>query len=154
MRIKIIGCGNPIAGDDGVGIHVINSLKTMSLPGYPTVLEGGTDPLNLLEMLRGTEKVILVDAVKGAGRPGDVCLLNIDRLDIHSPGGVSLHQWGLSHVLQLGNILFPQEMPKEIILIGVEVMDTAPYSTNISQPVKKAIPQVIKAILQELGETD
>lgn len=147
---KIIGCGNPIAGDDGIGVYIINKLKGLSLPEGITLLEGGTDPLNLLQMLRAAPKAILVDAVKGAGKPGEVVLLTPDQLDLHPQEGLSLHQFNLAHVLSLGYNLYPEEMPKEILVVAIEAFDTTPGNLELSAPVKKAVPQAIQIILMNL----
>ena len=151
MNIKIIGCGNPLAGDDGVGVHVINQLKTMALPAHVELLEGGTDPINLLEMLRCAEKVVLVDAVKGGGEPGEVFLLGTDQLELDTAAGeLSLHQFNLAHVLRLGQALFPREMPRKMVVVGVEAENTDPYNTRLSPAVGKALPQIIQRILKEI----
>lgn len=151
MTTKIIGCGNPLAGDDGLGVHVIDQLKIMSLPEGVTAAEGGTDPLNLLEMLRGEDKVILVDAVKGAGRPGEVFVLALGQLDLGADTGLSLHHFNLSHVLTLGQTLFPAEMPREIVVIGVEAQDTSPYNLRLSPVVEASLPKVIQTVMEELS---
>lgn len=151
MKTKIIGCGNPIAGDDGLGVHVIKELKTMSLPEEVILLEGGTDPIALLEMLRETEKVVLVDGLKGAGHPGEIFILRPDQLDLKSDTGLSLHQFNLAHVLSLGYTLYPDEMPQDIVIAGVEVLDTTPCNPELSPPVKHALPQMLQIILKEIA---
>lgn len=150
MKIKIIGCGNPLAGDDGVGVHVIRQLKNISLPDKVSVMEGGTDPLNLLEMLRGAEKVILVDAVRGAGEPGEVYVLGVEQLDLEAEAGVSLHQFSLAHVLRLGQALCPKEMPLEIVVVGVEAQETSPFNTGLSPAVEAAVPKAIQAVKEQI----
>mgnify|MGYP001301315904 CR=1 FL=1 len=108
--------------------------------------------MNLLEMLRGTEKVILIDAVKGAGKPGEVFLLTVDELDMEPPGGLSLHQLNLAQVMALGNSLFPDEMPGEIFIVGVEALNTTPFNLELSEPLQQAIPQAVQIILNQLPE--
>lgn len=150
--IRIIGCGNPLAGDDGIGVRIINELKTLSLPEEIVLLEGGTDPLNLLEMLRGADKVILIDAVKGAGKPGEVFLLTLDQVDLESQAGLSLHQFNLAQVMALGHSLFPKEMPQEILVVGVEAVNTTSFNLELSEPVQRAIPHAVQIILNQLRE--
>jgi hydrogenase maturation protease len=152
LSTKIIGCGNPLAGDDGIGVYVISKLKTLKLPEEITLLEGGTDPLNLLDMLRGTERVILVDAVKGAGEPGQVFFLNLDQIDLDSHTGLSLHQFNLAQVLHLGFTLIPEEMPRELMVIGVEVLETTPYNLELSSPVRDSVPQILRVILEQIKQ--
>jgi len=151
LKVKIIGCGNPLAGDDGVGVYLIDQLKTFALPKGVSVVEGGTDPLNLLEMLRGQKKVILVDAFKGAGKPGEVFVLGMEQLDLDTERGLSLHGFNLAHVLRLGQTLYPKDLPEEIVIIGVEIEAAAPFTTGLSPAVEAALPKLLQTVLEEIS---
>lgn len=146
MTTKIIGCGTLIGGDDGIGVLLVREMNKTLLPLGVEAIEGGTDPLRLLEHLRNTNRVILVDAITGAGNPGDVFVLSPGQIDTEPVEKLSLHQFSLTQVLQLGNILFPQEMPQEILIVGIEAENIEAYRTCISPAVAKAIPEAITVI--------
>lgn len=147
MTTKIIGCGNLVGGDDGIGVLVVREMNKTLLPPGVEAIEGGTDPLRLLEHLRNTNKVILVDAITGAGNPGDVYVLSPDdQIDTEPGEKLSLHQFSLTQVLELGNILFPREMPQKILIVGIEAEKIEPFQTYISPAVAKAIPKAITVI--------
>ncbi len=151
MAIKIIGCGNLLAGDDGIGIHVLNELKKTYLPSHIQLFEGGTDPLRLLDLLRNTSRVILIDAITGAGNPGEVFILTPEQIDTQPFEPLSLHQFSLPQIFQFGSELYPQEMPKEIFIVGIEGKSIDAYCTGLSPAVEQAIPQAIVAVLNLCG---
>lgn len=68
-RLLIIGLGNPLMGDDGAGIQVVNELQKLDLPDYVDVIDGGTPGVGLIDMMSGYSRVIVVDAVMGACHP-------------------------------------------------------------------------------------
>ncbi|NLO89977.1 MAG: hydrogenase maturation protease [Clostridia bacterium] len=68
-KIRIIGCGNPLASDDCLGVYVIEELNKLNLPANVEAVAAGTDPLGLLGVIQNVKKAIIVDAVKGPGQP-------------------------------------------------------------------------------------
>lgn len=148
METKVIGCGNLLAGDDGIGIHVINELRKTALPSNVQLFEGGTDPLRLLDLLRNTTKVILIDAIIGAGNPGEIFILSPEQIDSQDIGPLSLHEFGLPQIFQLGYELFPQEMPQETLVVGIEAKNIDSCNPNLSPAVEKSIPHAVAAVLE------
>ncbi|MBS7287946.1 MAG: hydrogenase maturation protease, partial [Candidatus Freyarchaeota archaeon] len=80
-RVFVIGVGNYLLGDEGVGVHVINRMKGGSLPEGVEVVDGGVGGLFLLEFFEKADKVILVDAVLGGGKPGDIYVIKPEELE-------------------------------------------------------------------------
>lgn len=150
MIVKVIGCGNPLASDDGVGVRVIRELKKLALPKEVEIIEAGNDPFRLIDLIRGASTIILVDAVLGDGLPGIIHRLSLKNMDYEKTKNLSLHRVNILEILKLCRELYPLDVPENIIIFGVEVLDISPFNMGLSEPVEKAIPVVVDCILQEL----
>ena len=152
--IRIIGIGNPLAGDDAVGIQVIRLLQASPLPQDVLVAleQVSTDLLDLMEDMTS---VILIDAIQSGNLSGTIYCLNYhnDREHIfqlaQSSQTSSTHSFGLSQVLALGQTL--GTLPPELILYGIELGHTV-LGTNLSQPVAKAKEQVSQLITERIKQ--
>jgi len=145
-RIKVIGLGNPLVGDDGVGVAVINKLKQKSLPEDVEVIDVGCDPLAILEHLN-CKKVIVVDAVKMGKKAGAVIKFTPDDVDIIDDSkNFSLHGIGLGYALKLAR-KFNKEI--DVKIVGIEPFDVK-VGNDISEKVLRVIPKAVNSILEEL----
>jgi len=141
----ILGLGNLLLSDEGVGVHVIRGLQELGLPGGVEVVDGGTAGFELLPFLKEAERVIVVDAARGGGKPGSVYRLKPGELSEATPG-LSLHQLSLREVLQAAELL---GIKPEVVIIGVEPERIAP-GMDLSPAVEAALPRAIDAVLKEL----
>ncbi len=148
--MKIIGLGNPIMGDDGLGIYVIKELKKHTIAGVELV-EGGTSGIGLLRHLKGEKEVIIVDAIKSGSPPGTIHQLNESDFTNPEFEFISLHEISLSHVLALGKELFPDVFPENIVIYGVEVKDIQ-MGMELSEPVKKALPRLVELLRSRMEQ--
>ncbi len=152
MRTIIIGIGNPILGDDGIGLHIVQQLKE-KITGKDIVFdEAMTGGMNLLDTLKGYDKAILIDAIYNKESPlGSVKRFTInDCPTVHS---CNPHDVSLPEAIQLAEHLGEQEIPKEIIIIGIVLHETPiEFTETISPAIKKAIPEATKLVLQEINE--
>lgn len=150
MNTKIIGCGNPLAGDDGVGLRAIQELGKLDLPPNIEILEAGTPGLALLDLMEGAERVVIVDAISSGSSPGTIHrLTQADLLQTKHPS-LSLHDLDLSAALELGRRAQPESMPREIIILGIEIEQAQPFRPGLSRLVEEALPKLVEAILQEV----
>ncbi|GAW93260.1 hydrogenase maturation protease [Calderihabitans maritimus] len=147
----VVGCGNLLASDDGVGIHVVRELLSRRLPPAVKVIEAGVPGLRLLDLIRDTQRAIIVDAVVAGERPGTVLRFNGSQLPRHARIGCSLHGMDLLYTLNLGWRLEPERMPKEIIIIGIQVERQAPWRTELSPSVAAAVPKAVEAVMAEIS---
>ena len=150
--IAIIGVGNILCSDEGLGVHVINELKKLELPEYVALYDCGTSGIAVLEALDGSKKGIIIDAVSMGGRPGKIYRLTLD--DILSMEDnlfkmVSLHQFDLISTLKVAQITGVYNIPEDIVIIGVEGKNYE-FSLDLSDDVKKVIPRVIELVLEEI----
>lgn len=147
-NLSIIGIGNSIMGDDGVGIHAVSKLREMELPASVEVFDAGTDAFYALEAMDGKDKVIILDACRGNNTPGTLYRFICD--PIHgkweSAFRLSMHGMNFMDIIMASDAL---KLPPEIVLLGVEP-EMIDWNTELSPKVKETLPVLIDMILREL----
>jgi hydrogenase maturation protease len=152
MKTIVLGVGNPILQDDGVGLHVIEALRQRLTNPLVTVETASTGGMNLLDMIRGYEKVILIDAVKqNNSKPGEVQRFLLS--DFQSVHSCNPHDVSLSEALHVAEQLGEKHLPLQIILIGITVKNTYEFGEHLSNEVSSAIPTAVNLVLEELNNT-
>ena len=148
MKILVLGVGNPILSDDGVGIHVARQLKEMNLPGV-TVEELAASGLELLDIVIGYDEVAIIDAIQTeGGKPGE--FYELEERDFEKAiHGSSPHGINIATALALGRKIVPDKMPKRVLFIAVEAEDVVNVSEKLTQKVRDAIPKIIDKIVKE-----
>jgi hydrogenase maturation protease len=145
MRTLVIGVGNLLRTDDGVGIHVINRLSKL----HPEIntFDAAMGSIEILEAMKGYDRVVIVDSIETGVEPGTIYKVN---LAIGEKPPVITHSHGtdLLTVLELGRQLYDDEVPKEIILIAIEAEDTTTISDKLTKRVQKATDDVLQNILE------
>lgn len=147
MSTVVIGVGNGVRGDDGVGLEVVRRLKRRVGPGVE-VMESSGDPAQLLAAWKGMETAIVVDAVVSGGPAGGLIRCEVGREPI--PGAFSrrsTHEMGLAAAIELAREL--DELPDRLVLYGIEGTRFE-VGTGLSAAVKDEMGRVEDAILQEL----
>jgi hydrogenase maturation protease len=150
----VIGIGNTLLGDEGVGVHALNRLRLENLPKSVQLIEGGVGGIALLDHIKGIDVAIFIDAVAG-DRPGRIHRLTERDLDTKVKTQLrpmSLHDVGLAEMLKIGKTVFPDEMPNEIIIYGVEIKEPIVYSDMLSKEVNDSMNKIVKMIAEELKE--
>jgi hydrogenase maturation protease len=146
-RILVLGVGNLLLSDEGVGVHVAQRMTGMDFPPEVEILEGGTDGFGLMHVLLRTERLILVDAVKGGGPPGSIYRFNIEDCppfpDIFK---TSVHQISILEVIHLSGLV--GSVPKTVI-IGVEPK-CLQMGMELSPEIEVRIPAVIELVREEV----
>jgi hydrogenase maturation protease len=152
MKTIVLGVGNPILQDDGVGIHVINELRE-HLNDSRVILDiAYTGGMNLLDIIRGFDKVILVDAIKQEdSKTGEVKRFSLTEAPaVHS---CNPHDVSLSEALVLAKQLGEEHLPQEIVVIGIVVKNTIDFGEKLSREVASAVPTAVSLVLTELKNT-
>lgn len=147
----VIGLGNVLASDDGIGIEIARELSTRKLPPGVRVVEGATTGLGLIDLLLDARRVIMVDAVWCGSSPGTILRLKERDLSQMKLRSLSAHDLGVVEALRLGDVLYPERMPREVLLFGIVAERLDPYRQGLSPSVKEAVPRVIDAIMAEIG---
>jgi len=144
-NILIVGLGNPLMGDDGVGIFIINHLQRLSLPPYLKIVDCGTDILKILSHIEGQEQVILIDAVDWKHQPGTVYHFDKNELLNFSGESKSAHLISVIDSIRLLEKLNPDFQKAEVEMIGIQP-ERISISNHLSPPVEKAASEVIQKI--------
>jgi hydrogenase maturation protease len=141
----ILGVGNLLLRDEGVGVQVIKALEDRPLPAGIELLDGGPLGIDLLAYISEAERIIVVDAVKGGGEPGAIYRLTPEILGQFKEQALSLHQVGFLEVLDLSEQLGNRP---EAIIYGIEpqVID---WGLELTEPVQAAVPRVVELVLVE-----
>ncbi len=142
MRVAVMGIGNVLMGDEGVGVAVINELRKLKVRA--DIYDCGTTGIDILNIIADYDKVIVVDAVRGFGKPGDV--VRIKPEELKSRRIISMHDLDFVSVISIAKSVM--KLP-EIVIIGIEV-ERVGEGLEISESVRRAIPRAIEEILKEL----
>jgi hydrogenase maturation protease len=151
-KVLLLGIGNPLLTDDGVGIVAAREIAKMRLPGVD-VEEATASGIEVMEMMLGYEKVVVVDAIMWPDHePGEV--LRLDERDFsHTVHGSSPHGVNISTAIALGRQTAPEEMPKEIVFLAMQAEDISTFSEMQTPRVRKSIPAFISSVLEEVGRS-
>jgi hydrogenase maturation protease len=154
MKTLVIGLGNPILGDDGVGWHVADEIAkyTADSPNVEVdcVSLGG---LSLMERLTGSNRVILIDAIFTGRKPnGTVRRISLEDLpDLTSGHSASVHDTSLRNALSIGRSMdIPLPEDKDIIVVAIETENVYDFSQELSPAVAAAVPQTVKVVMDLL----
>jgi len=142
IEILVLGVGNILLSDEGVGIRVTEHLKEISLPENVAVLDGGTGGFHLLELFQTYEVIIIIDATIDGREPGSIKVLE-PRFSSDFPRSLGSHDIGLKDLLDSASILGNQ--PK-IYLIAITVSNIRDFGMTLTPEVETAIPEVIDKI--------
>jgi hydrogenase maturation protease len=152
VKTLVLGLGNPILRDDGIGIHVVRAVAAGCHRDDVVCAEASLGGLRLLDLLSGYERVILVDAIQTpGGEPGQVYRLRADdlRRSLHSG---STHDLSLAGALALGRSLgMPLPDNGALTILAVEAGDVLTFGETCTPPVAEAIQTVAQMILEELA---
>jgi hydrogenase maturation protease len=148
----VLGMGNPILSDDGVGLLVAGRLAATPLPDGVEVRQSEVGGLGLLELVRGFTRVIIIDALKSPAEavrePGEVVRYEAkDFRGGHRYG--SAHSIGLGTALELGRRL-GYDMPEEVTVFAIEAEDVETFGEQLSPPVAAAADRVLALLRAEL----
>lgn len=144
----VLGLGNSLRGDDGIGPAVIEWLDRQALPPGVETIDGGTSGLDIVSILMGRERAIIVDAADIGRMPGQWLRFTPDVAQLKSSdAALSLHSTGFAEALTLGAAL--NVLPPTIIIYGVQPQNLD-WTAQLSAEVQAAVIEVGQAILHEL----
>ena len=144
----ILGIGNTLLRDEGIGCHVVHALEDIPLTDVK-IIDGGTCP-DVLQFLEDTDKLIIVDAVKGGGTPGQIYRFYLEDITLEQKPCLSLHDVGLVESFMLMQLC---HNISESVVIGVEPKEIN-WGLELSPELQGKMPQIIDTILAELNNTN
>lgn len=145
-RVVVVGVGNLLLKDEGIGIHTVKSLQEMDLPPDVKLIDGGTSP-DLIAYTEAGDKLIIIDAARAGGEPGTIYRFLPE--DLSQNGGIlSTHELGVEQNLRLMSLTGSR--PGEIVIIGIEPGETG-WGTELSPELQQKVPEIVKVVLKEIG---
>lgn len=146
-RITVLGIGNPLCRDDGIGIRIIHEMRDSGKYPEIDIIDGGSAPdlFSLLDTDAG--KLIIVDALRGGGRAGEIYRLELGRENIADDTPASLHGMGILESLKLMRQL--DRYPPSVIIVGIEPADVS-HGLRLSPSLEALVPDLIRAVEAEL----
>ncbi len=145
--LLVLGLGNVLCGDDGLGVAAIESLRRRyRVPVGVRVLDGGTLGLSLLTHIRASDDVIIVDAINGGGPPGTFVRLDGDEVAPAVRSRLSAHQVGVADLLDALGML--DAYPRRLVLLGL-VPESLELNYGCSPVVKDKLPELVERIVEE-----
>jgi hydrogenase maturation protease len=140
----VMGVGNYLMGDEGVGVHIAQAMEKMSLPSYLAALDGGTGGFFLMSYFDEYPHIIFVDATMDGKAAGTVSLTE-PKFASDFPNALSVHDVGLKDMIE--TLYFLGNVPK-LYLITISIDEILPMHVGLSREVEKSIPIVVDEILK------
>ena len=148
-KLMVVGIGNYILQDEGVGVHAINRLMEMDLPDGVELLDGGTHSYDLVDFFCQAEKLIIIDAIQAGGEPGTMYRAPLEEMGLRPQENcTSLHQMHFIEAVKMVNLLGHD--PK-IIVYGVEPAGID-WGLELTTRVAEKLPSLTALVAQEIRE--
>jgi len=151
MKTLVVGLGNPILGDDGVGWKVAEEVKRKLPIDSPTeVMCLSLGGISLMEHLIGYDRAIIVDAFETDAMPGSITVLKLSQLPNYSAYHItSIHDTSLQKAMELGREMGAY-LPDDVMIVGVTTEPIREFSEKLSQPVGRVVPCVVNIVIDLL----
>ena len=154
MRTLVLGIGNSILGDDGVGVRVAREVATRVNDANIDVRDVNVDGLNLFDHILGYDRLVVVDAiVTEDGRVGEIYRLKPERVCDPSRSAISPHHFNLATTIEIGKELFPGAMPGEVILYAISAEEATAVTEEMTREVREAVPRAAGLVLEEISSS-
>ncbi len=145
--ILVLGIGNLLLRDEGVGVHVVRALEDLPLPDDVELLDGGTAGADLLDAISERRKLIVVDALDADVPPGTIVRMEPEDLAAGDSDGLSLHELGIAETLRMASHLNCR--PAEVAILAIRPKDTG-CGLDLSAEMMQWMPRILDAVLEEI----
>jgi hydrogenase maturation protease len=145
-KTLVLGLGNVIMGDEGVGVHVVRAVESHKLPANVECLDGGTGGFTLLEPLQSAGRIILIDAAAD-GNPAGTVTRTTPRFSRDYPPTLTAHDIGVKDLL---DVFYMQGGAREVVLYAITIDPQQPISMELSEVIQRAADVAVAEILAEL----
>jgi hydrogenase maturation protease len=146
-RILIMGVGNVLMGDEGVGVHAVRALESLAWPAHVRLLDGGTGGFHLLSSFGECDVLVMIDATLDGRPPGTVSVIE-PRYATDFPKALSAHDIGLKDLVESAAIL---GMLPRVVLVTVSVAELQPMQLTMSPAVEASLPRVVDIVTQQIA---
>ena len=157
-NVLIMGVGNVLRGDEGVGVHAVRLLERRAWPGHVSLVDGGTGGFRWLSQVSSCDVLILIDAILDERRPGTVAVLE-PACAAEFPRALSAYDSGLKDLVECAELL---GLAPHVQLVTVSVARLQPAEMTLSPEVEASLPAIVAAVVdltarrawRRLGERD
>ena len=146
QKTLVLGIGNVIMGDEGVGVHVVREIEKLPLPANVECLDGGTGGFILLEPLQLAERIILIDAATD-GNPIGTVSRTTPKFSKDYPPTMTAHDIGMKDLL---DAFYIQGGDREVILYTITIDPRQPIALDLSEEIERARDEAVELIRREL----
>jgi hydrogenase maturation protease len=149
-KFGVIGIGNPLRRDDGIGIILLEKIKEQKkeLPNEVEFIDGGTGGMSLLHIFACFDSILIIDAVQMNTTPGTYKIFTADDILINKNNFfISTHEHQLQQVIEMSKYL--GEFPKDFFIFGIQPKDTS-YSKNLTNDLQTKINILLKSLQDEI----
>jgi hydrogenase maturation protease len=147
--ILVLGIGNILLRDEGVGVRVIERMREMPLPENVELVDGGTAGTDLLDVLAERRKVIIIDAMQSDCEPGAIVRFTADDLVRPDQSTMSLHELGIAETLIMTRQLGCE--PREVVVFGIKPKNIDP-GLELSKEIAALVPKLVELVLSEIAK--
>jgi hydrogenase maturation protease len=148
QKVLILGIGNVLMGDEGIGVHVVNSLEKAALPAHVECLDGGVGSFLLLEPMQNAEKVILIDATIDNEAPGSIRRFE-PKFSKDYPKTLTAHDIGLKDLIDAFYLL---EKKPSVTLFAVSIPPLQDLTMDLSPEIAAIVPRVARMVAHEAAD--
>ncbi len=148
--IRVICCGNPLRGDDGIGLEVFRLLNKELFPSHVEIIEGGILGINLLPLFQSGHKIILVDSVLMDKPPGHIQWFTMADLLKTKTARISNHEINPAQLMTLWHQLYGDSVVLNILLLGIVILDPIHLSEVICPEIRQSAVQAVNEIKDEI----
>lgn len=150
MKAVVLGVGNVILADEGVGVRVVEALeRDYAMPPGVNVIDAGTSGMEMLEDMSDLDFLLVVDAIAAGKSPGELVQLRGDEVPVFFRRNLSPHGIGLSDVL--ASLEFLGAEPKETVILGVQPI-SLDLSTELTPTIAALVPELVAQVVAELTQ--
>lgn len=150
MKAVVLGVGNIILADEGVGVRVVEALeRDYVMPPGVTVIDAGTSGMEMLEDMSDLDFLLVVDAIAAGKAPGELVQLRGDEVPVFFRRNLSPHGIGLSDVL--ASLEFLGSEPKETVILGVQPT-SLDLSTELTPTIAACVPELVAQVVAEFTQ--
>ena len=146
--ILILGIGNILLRDEGVGVHTVRAMESTPLPDGVELLDGGTAGADLLDSISERDKLIVVDALDADVPPGTILRLAPEDLAADPSNSMSLHEFGIAATLRMARGL--NCGPCQVTILAIKPQDTR-CGLELSPEMRQWLPRIVEAVLREIA---
>lgn len=148
-KIAVVGLGNPLMGDESIGVHVVRELERfMGVIENVDLFEAGISPMSMVHMIANRNKAILIDCARMGRNPGEICRFSPQEvISIKSLPALSLHEGDFLNSLAISRKI--GECPQDVVILGIE-----PYSITFGERISYALQErsseYVEVVLEEI----